>query len=280
MAATSAADGSTWSSMTSTPTTRGRSPPAPAYSGNPTTTATATADTVPATSRETSGASAPAQFHSTGAGRPPGDAAHQIDPICMTQLMSAGGILLARADITCRGRPQALPPSATKRSPGKTGARRVIPGYSRLALVGAQQGYHVIGNLPSGAACSLAAGNTILTGLSPASSVRLKVRHGELTAQAGATPGIPPGSLPGLSTGSGPRPLFVILHSCPTGRSVRIRPVRHFGDPLVHVGGQVVVARGAGGLPHPVVFRDPHAGAACQLRIRRGPDHRLRGFLR
>src|SRR6266567_3964145 len=102
MAATSAADGSTWSSMTSTPTTRGRSPPAPAYLGKPTTTATATADTVPATSKETSGASAPAQFHSTGAGRPPGDAAHQIDPICMTQLMSAGGTLLARADIACR----------------------------------------------------------------------------------------------------------------------------------------------------------------------------------
>ena len=72
MAATSAADGSTWSSMTSTPTTRGRSPPAPAFSGNPTTTATATADTVPATSKETSGASVPAPFHSTGAGRAPG----------------------------------------------------------------------------------------------------------------------------------------------------------------------------------------------------------------
>src|SRR6266567_7590115 len=107
MAATPARDGSTWSSMTSTPTTRGRSPPPPAYSGNPTPTATATADTAPGISKETSGASAPAQFHSMGAGRAPGDAAHQIDPICMTQLMSAGGTLLARADIACgddRGR--------------------------------------------------------------------------------------------------------------------------------------------------------------------------------
>src|SRR6266702_2198083 len=102
MAATLATDGSTWSSTTSTPTTRARRLPAPAYSANPTTTATATADTVPATSKETSGASAPAQFHSTGAGRPPGDAAHQIDPICMTQLINAGGALLARADIACR----------------------------------------------------------------------------------------------------------------------------------------------------------------------------------
>jgi uncharacterized glyoxalase superfamily protein PhnB len=40
--------------------------------GEPHDYATATADTVPATSKETSGASAPAQFHSTGAGRPPG----------------------------------------------------------------------------------------------------------------------------------------------------------------------------------------------------------------
>src|SRR5262245_22732472 len=66
MAATPATDGSTWSSTTSTPTTRAPKPPAPTCSGNPTATAMATAGTAPATSKETSGASAPAQSHSLG----------------------------------------------------------------------------------------------------------------------------------------------------------------------------------------------------------------------
>src|SRR5260370_27493508 len=71
MAASPARDGSKLSSMTSTPPTRRRSPSPPAYSGNPTPTATATADTAPGISKETSGASALAQFHSMGAGRAP-----------------------------------------------------------------------------------------------------------------------------------------------------------------------------------------------------------------
>ena len=42
-----------------------------------------------------------------------------------------------------------LSPPVTKRPPGKTGARRVSPGYFRPARVGAQQRYDdVIGNFP------------------------------------------------------------------------------------------------------------------------------------
>ena len=82
----------------------------------------------------------------------------------MTQLMSAGGTLLARADIACHDDHGAV----TVGNEAAAWQDRCPAGHSRLprlALVGAQQRYHVIGGLPSGAACSLAAGNTVLTGL-------------------------------------------------------------------------------------------------------------------
>jgi len=66
----------------------------------------------------------------------------------MTQLVSAKGTLLARADIACRHDRGAV--TVGNEAPvWQDRARRVSPGYSRLALADAQQrDDDVIGNFP------------------------------------------------------------------------------------------------------------------------------------